>query len=197
MFAPLIAPVSGRAYFTPGSYTTLLAAANTFYAVPFMAGPRGFTPSAVGVNVTTAGVGAGADVRLALYADDGGRPGALIQDFGAITALTSTGAFSVTLSGGAFPLKPLLVPGQVYWLASCFNTAATTMPTVAALDTGVVPQNVAGALGVAAIANLPSSAATAGVAVSGSMTYGAFASTAPTNTVILNGKAPLVGLLHA
>ncbi len=87
--------VPGRVYFLPCSPTTLLVAANTFYAVPFIApkASRGFNQ--MGIRVTTAGAGAGADVRLALYVDADGRPGDLINAFGPITGLTAPGAYGV------------------------------------------------------------------------------------------------------
>lgn len=192
MTLPLL-PVSGRAYFSPGSYSTLLTVAGTLYAVPFVPG-QFIQPSKVGVNVTTAGVGAGADVKLAIYDSVNGRPGNLVADLGAVAALIATGEFSVTLSS---PVKLGLWPGKVYWLASLWGTAATTQPTVAALDTGVVPQDIAAALGVANLGALPSSIATAAVAVSvtGQTYANGFSAVAPAMTAILNGKAPLVGLL--
>lgn len=189
----ILKPVAGRAYFTPGSYSTLLTVANTFYAVPFRA-ERNMFADRIGIRVSTAGAGSSPApaARLAIYADDNGRPGSLIQDFGAMAVGTSTGEIKVDISPSLF-----FWGGPIFWLASVFNAAETTQPTVAALDSGVTPQVNAHALGVVDISVLPISAATAGVAVSGSLTYGAFPATAPTNTVILNGKAPLVGLRAA
>ncbi len=192
----LLPAVSGRAYFTPGAYTTFTVPADTLYATPFRAPPGGLTPTKIGVRVTTAGVGAGADVRFGIYKDAGGRPGELLADFGAVTDLTGTGAYSVDISyGGSVTPRPFMWDNQVYWLASLWNTAATTQPTVAALDSATTPQANAAALGVVALANLPAQAATAGVALSASLAYGALPASAPAMTVILNAKAPLVGLL--
>lgn len=189
-------PVTGRAYFAKGgSYSTLLAVANTMYATPFVTPQFGFTPDQIGVNVTTGGAGTTCDVRLAIYDDVNGRPGNLVLDAGIVTALTSATSFTKTLSAGAQALIPALSPLKTYWLACVFATAGTTMPTVAALDSAVVNQDMVHELGVANVAALPSTVATGAVnGVSASMTYGAFASVAPATTVILNGKCPLVGL---
>lgn len=188
-------PVSGRAYFAKGgSYSTLLAVANTFYATPFVAPPAGFTPDQIGVNVTTAGAGTTTDVRLAIYDDINGRPGNLVLDAGIVTALTSITSFSKTLSAGAQALIPAMSPNKVYWLACVFATSGTTMPTVAALDSAVVNQELAHELGVVSLATMPSTAALSANGVSASMTYAAFPAVAPTVTAILNGKCPLVGL---
>lgn len=188
-------PVSGRTYFAKGgAYSTLLAVANTFYALPFVAPPAGFTPDQIGVNVTTAGAGTTTDVRLAIYDDVNGRPGNLVLDAGVVAALTSIAGFSKTLSAGAQALIPTLQPLKSYWLACVFATSGTTMPTVAALDSAVVNQELAHELGVASMATLPSAVTASPNGVSVAMTYGAFPSVAPTTTTILNGKCPLVGL---
>jgi hypothetical protein len=197
MASHLISAVTGRAYFPKGSYTTFTPVALTLYAVPFVAPMNGLTPSSVGVNVTGAGAGANCDVRIGIYKDAGGRPGDLLCDFGAITALTGTGSNAVTPGyGGALVPRPLLWGGQVYWLASIYNTAATTMPTVAAVDTGVIAQDIAAGLGVAGIASLPSSAATAASSVAlAAQTYGALPATAPAMTAVVNAKAPYFGMI--
>jgi hypothetical protein len=192
----LFKPIAGRAYFTPGSYATKLAAADTAYAVPFVP-PVTFAFDQIGVNVTTAGSGANCDVRLGLYDDDGGRPGKLIQDFGAVADLTGTGSYKVDVVGSEG--KPMLWAGHLYWLVSAFDGAGTTQPTVAALSTSVTPQAVAAGLGVANIAALPSSAATAPIGLSGSHTFGALPEDGGdiTWSVVLNSAVPLVGLRAA
>lgn len=165
----LILPaVTGRAYFAKGSYTTLLAVADKIYATPFIVPKGGITPDRMGVNVTTAGEGANCDVRFGIYKDRNGRPGDLLGDFGAKAGLTSTGEHKVDIVGA---LRPFLWPGQLYWLAVNFDGAATTQPTVAALETSVVPQDIAASLGVADLGALPSSAATAGVGLRADLTY--------------------------
>ncbi|TAJ97162.1 MAG: hypothetical protein EPO10_14565 [Reyranella sp.] len=194
----LLPAIAGRAYFTPGSYTTLLAAADKIYAVPFVAGKGGITPDRIGVNVTTQGAGANCDVRFGIYADRNGRPGTLIGDFGAKTGLTSTGEHKVDIIGA---LRPFLWPGQLYWLAANFDGAASTQPTVAALATSVVPQEIAAYLGVADLASLPSSAATAGVGLRADLTYN-ISNALPdggdlTWAVQLNTAVALVGLRAA
>lgn len=191
-----IPAITGRAYFTPGSYSTKLAAADTAYAVPFVP-PMNFSFDQIGVRVTTAGVGSGADVRLSVYIDNNGRPGKLLNDFGAVTALTSTGAFKVDVVGSSG--RPMLWADQLYWLVSNWNTAATTQPTVAALATAVVPQGVTAGLGTASIATIPSAVTDCAVGLSGSYTYAAAPADGSSITwsVVTNATVPLIGLRAA
>jgi hypothetical protein len=195
----LILPaIAGRAYFAAGSYTTLLAVADKIYATPFVVPKNGITPDRIGVNVTTGGSGANCDVRFGIYRDRNGRPGDLVGDFGAATALTGTGEYKVDIVGA---LRPTLWPDQLYWLVANFDGAGTTQPTVAALATGVVPQEIAAALGVVDLSVLPSSAATAAVGLRGDHTY-TIANALPdggdiTWTPQLNAAVALVGLRAA
>lgn len=194
----LLPAITGRAYFAKGSYTTLLAVADKIYATPFIAPRGGITPDRMGVNVTTGGLGANCDVRFGIYKDRNGRPGDLLGDFGAATALTGTGEYKVDIVGA---LSPFLWPGQLYWLVANFDGAATTQPTVAALATSVVPQDIAASLGVASLAVLPSSAATAAVGLRADHTY-VIADALPdgadlTWTVQLNAAVAMAGLRAA
>lgn len=185
--------VTGRVYFTPCSPLTLLAVANTFYATPFLAPAGGASFDQIGLRVTTAGNGAGADVALAIYADLGGRPGKLINDCGAIVGLTSLAGFQVNLTP---PLR--LQAGVIYWLACVFNVAATTMPTVAAISAALPSQVVGPAFGVAAMGNLPNaSASSTATGVSAAMAFGAFPIMAPTSAPAIGVATPLIGMRAA
>jgi hypothetical protein len=96
--------------------TTAAAAANTLRAVPLLSASQAVLEAA-GVEVTT--LVAGATIRLAVYADDGtGYPGALIQDFGTVSAAT-IGVKLVTALSVAVPA------GTPLWLAYNASAAVT------------------------------------------------------------------------
>lgn len=75
------------------------------------------TIDAVGVDVTTAG-GAGAVVRLGLYADDDGWPGSRLVDFGTV-ASTSTGIRTIAVSQ--------TIDAGVYWVATVGQVSGSTV----------------------------------------------------------------------
>lgn len=187
-------PRSQRVYYpqvvTPG---TLLAAHSTIYALPFMVNSN-FVFDQIGVNVTTAGVGANTEARLGVYADDNGRPGTLLFDSGVITGFDSTGAKVAAL---AQPHTLMIWANQPYWLASLYRQAATTQPTVAAAAAGGQSPFVA-ALGVADIASIPSAAAGLpnGFAIGG-QSWAALPAAFPAGAPSLNAAIPLVGLRAA
>ena len=103
--------------------TTLAVAANILYAIPFFV-PVTATYTTIAIEVTT--LKAGSNIRLGIYRDSGGVPGALVLDAG-------------TVSGGAVALVSIVIaqsltPGW-YWLAGL----ASDTPTVRA-------SNISGAL---------------------------------------------------
>lgn len=189
-----LAPVVGRVYHAPGSYLTLLAAADTAYAVPFMVPRRGMNFDQIGVRVTTAGEGANCDVRIGIYHSDGaGRPGKLLQDFGVISALISAAAFKVDITGGFE--RPMLWGGHQYWLVAAFDGAATTQPTVAAIGAAAAPQELSAQLGAATIAALPSAATAGMVGLTAPHTFAALPEYGSSLTWTAVATAmPLVGL---
>lgn len=178
--------VSGRVYFPACSPTTLHVTADTFYAHPFVVPPgaRGFDQ--IGLRVTTAGEGAGADVRLAIYKDANGRPGPLLNGFDPVTGLIATGAATLTMTP---PLT--LLAGQLLWLACVFNTAAVTMPSVAAIN---VAYEWGAAIGAGSFAALPTSTSGLPTGVSAALAYGAVPEMAPAVTPVVGAAVPLVGL---
>jgi len=181
--------VSGRVYFPPCSPTTLLVSPDRFYAHPFIVPPgaRGFDQ--IGLRVTTAGAGAGADVRLAIYMDANGRPGRLLNGFDPVTGLIATGAAASAMT----PTLTLLA-GQLLWLACVFNTAATTMPTVAAINSA---RRFGSQIGAASLAELPTSEGAVATGVSSALTYGAFPEMAPSVSPVVGAAVPLMGLRAA
>jgi hypothetical protein len=167
-----LAPVVGRVYHAVGSYLTLLAVADTAYAVPFVPPRQGLTFDQIGVRVSTAGSGANCDVRFAIYHDDGkGRPGKLLADYGAATGLTTEAAHVVALTGTLD--RPMLWGGHPYWIVALFDGAATTQPTVAAIGAAAVPQMLGNQMGSATIAALPIVATTGVTGLTGPSTYAA------------------------
>jgi hypothetical protein len=181
--------VSGRVYFPPCSPTTLLVTADTFYAHPFIVPPgaRGFDQ--IGLRVTTAGEGAGADVRLAIYKDANGSPGRRLNGFDPVTGLVETGAAFSTMT------PPLgLMAGRLLWLACVFDSAEVTMPTVAAHGTS---RRSASGFGSASFSELPTSDEYVPSGVSAAMAYGAFPEFAPEATPVVGAAVPLMGLRAA
>jgi len=181
--------VPGRVYFPPCSPTTLLAAPDTFYAHPFVVPPgaRGFDQ--IGLRVTTAGEGAGADVCLAIYKDANGAPGRLLNGFDPVTGLVEAGAATSTMT------PPLgLLAGRLLWLARVFSAAGATMPTVAAVGSS---RRSGSEFGAASFAELPTSDDHVPSGVSAAMAYGAFPEFAPEVVPVVGAAVPLVGLRAA
>lgn len=95
------------------------ATANRLYVVP-VAVPYDLTAVALSVRVTT---GASGNVRLGIYADNQGQPGALVVDAGTLST-TTAGLLELTLS------QPL--SAGLYWLAAAFNAAPAVNMAVSA-----------------------------------------------------------------
>lgn len=114
----------GRYYFVPPSLTITTSNAlqnGTIRLVPFMI-PHQITITKIGSEITGAGE-AGSVLRLGVYSDNDGRPGALLVDAGTIDG-TSTTVQEVTLAA------PLTLGPAWYWAASVVQLAPTTQPTV-------------------------------------------------------------------
>lgn len=116
--------VSGNYYFTSGQSATTTAsmgANNVLKVVPWRV-PSAVTLSKIGCEVTTAGE-AGSKVRLGIYADASGVPGALVVDGGQINGDSNTvqeATINVSLDPG------------LYWIGAAAQSAPTTRPTVRA-----------------------------------------------------------------
>src|SRR3972149_8293306 len=95
-FSPQIPHASGRFYGYPAQTdaTTFTVVLNTLYATPFCA-PTPVTYTSIVIEVTT--LAAGASMRLGIYRDNGGVPGALGLDGGTVSVGT-TGAKSISIS---------------------------------------------------------------------------------------------------
>lgn len=112
--------VSGQWYGPSGGTVSTATRPNGFMTcIPFRV-DRTLAITAMGIEVTGTPGNAGAVLRLGIYADNNGQPGALSLDAGTVTAdtaATKTVAASFTFA-----------PGW-WWLAACAQNAATTQPT--------------------------------------------------------------------
>lgn len=86
--------------------------------VPYLIG-KACTLNGIGINITVAGE-AGSVVRLGLYTDLDGEPGALVSDFGTVIG-TGTGAVPKVISQA-------VVPGW-YWTSVVPQVCPVTPPT--------------------------------------------------------------------
>lgn len=119
-FWPTLA--GGRYYNTSiasGSLATLAVASGTLYAAPIYISEQ-VTLSLIGIEVTSFAAG---NVRLGIYYDSAGAPGALLQDSGEVGTGTPNAFKSVVTSQ--------VVPVGLWWLAAVFDAT----PTVRALTT--------------------------------------------------------------
>ncbi len=177
--------VTGRFYGVPLGCTpvAVLTVTATLYAYPVYI-PSEVTISTFNIGVTTGQTGGAAHVGI--YADDGGYPGDLIYDSGAISGLTST--IVVTKTGVATTLN-----AGVYWIASIF-TASGTFPSVTG-STANYSLGLNSLLGsdTAAHALATSGEAATGISVAG--TYGALPATFTAGaTLTLNAATPIIAL---
>lgn len=116
-----IVRASGDWFFPLGEAapTTMGPVVEQLYTIPWAA-DSSFTLNAMQVDIT-AGV-ALASVGMGLYADNGGRPGALILDAGTVPG-TATGPQVAT----GFATPPSIVAATVYWLAVVAHGAGPTL----------------------------------------------------------------------
>lgn len=127
LFGP---PMSSGRWYLPFDHAGLTTAAvstnSRLYAIPICFG-KACTINGVAVDITAAGE-SGSLVRLGLYADNGGVPGALVSDFGTVAA----NAIAVPT------LTPsLAVAAGFYWQAVVAQSAPTTRPTCRVIQQGV------------------------------------------------------------
>jgi hypothetical protein len=114
---------TGRAHGIAGSRANILLAADTMRAVPFVT-TMGTYIDAIGIDIQTAG-GAGSNVKLAVYSDDGnGYPAAILS--GTTSAELDTS--STGLKRTAFT-PTFLAPNTLYWIV--VHTDATATPPTA------------------------------------------------------------------
>lgn len=124
---------SGDWFFPYGAWvsSTMTPGADQVYAQPWLA-DSSFTLAAIQLDVTAGQ--AGTTVGLGLYADNGGRPGALVIDGGTVSGAAIAQPVAILTPA------PAIVAGTVYWLAVCAHGA--TPPTVRSCGTNSVTQPV-------------------------------------------------------
>jgi hypothetical protein len=184
--APVLPMVKGQ-FYGPVSATlaSVLTVLGTLYAYPIYV-PNPITVKSLCLSVATGQTGGAAHVGL--YADNGGQPGALVYDSGAITGLTSTAVVTDTISSG----NPTLTPGW-YWVATIF-TAGSTMPSVEGISATYTALASMIGFDTAAHALATSGEAPTGISVTG-QTYGALPATFPSgSTITLNAGTPAVSI---
>lgn len=122
-------PLASATYYYPVSQVSQGVSAGlgvgTLRLAPFVA-PASFTVVRLGMTVTAAG-DATAVFRPGIYADNGGKPGALVVDGGAV-ACNAIAVNEVTVS------VPLTA-GSLYWIGGVL-TVAVTQPTIETISTG-------------------------------------------------------------
>jgi hypothetical protein len=118
-FANSPIPISGRYVYTGyGATSTVVPTLSQTRYTPFAVWD-GFTATSIAVEVTT--LQATSVVRLGLWADDGaGLPGALITDFGTVSA-AGAGVVSISPGGGI-----ALADRTLYWLSATVQVAGGT-----------------------------------------------------------------------
>ncbi|WP_263353373.1 hypothetical protein [Acidicapsa acidisoli] len=184
--APVLPMVKGQVYSPQGAtLASVLTVLGTLYAYPIYI-PNPITIKSLGIGVGTGQTGGAAHVGI--YADNGGQPGALVYDSGAIAGLTSTTTVVDTISSS----NPTLTPGW-YWVATIF-TASSTMPSVDGISATYT--GLASMIGydTHAHALATSGEAATGISVTG-QTYGALPATFPSgSTLTLNATTPAVSI---
>jgi len=105
--------VTGRFYCCPLSTntTTLVVTQDVLYASPLWVRAP-VTITAISIEATA---GAGNNVRLGIYRDSAGQPGALVIDAGATV---------IGIGSNSIAISTLLAPG-LYWLACVLNGGST------------------------------------------------------------------------
>lgn len=120
---PLLQALSSGTYFSPFMDTATSATqGNGSLRVGPWFNPQPITLSAIGVDVTAAG-DSGCKIRVGIYADNKGYPGALILDAGQLAA-DAIGTPIPALGSN------LVLPRGWYWIGGAVQLVTTTQPTV-------------------------------------------------------------------
>ncbi|MEU8334805.1 hypothetical protein [Micromonospora tulbaghiae] len=174
-------------YYTAGRYYTVPASGKATATIPNGDGALACTPfyvgqvrafDRIGIEITTAA--ASTNVRLGIYADNGGGlPGALVLDAGTVDAST-TGAKELTISTG-------LLAAGLYWVAAVPQGGSPTFRALA---------GAAWQIGVTSLAAVTSSVVYGGGSTVAAAVPGALPSTFPTiNNFLVN--PPVIALRAA
>ncbi len=176
-------PQAGRWYGPACPVASATPVQGALTAVPYAVGANLVTVTALGALVTTAGAGGGL-LRLGVYADAGGLPGALLLDAGTV-ATDAAGEVSLAAS---LPLSR----GTV-WLAAVLQAAGSAAPALSCVagGTGALAQSLLGGASPRAVMG---QAATLGVLAAGTLAAGALPATFPAPGFVTAGAVPCVAL---
>ena len=174
---------AGRWYGPACAVTAATPALGAVTAVPYAVTAGLVTLTALGVLVATAGAG-GSLVRLGVYADANGLPGALLLDAGTV---------STDLAGEVTATATLPLTRGLYWLVAALQAAGTSAPALScvAAGTGVMAQ---GQLGGASPRAVMGQSATLGVLAAGTLSGTALAAAFPTPGFVTSGAVPYVAV---
>ncbi|MGI3779077.1 MAG: glycosyl hydrolase family 28-related protein [Janthinobacterium lividum] len=170
---------AGRWYGPACAVAPAVPAAGALSALPFGVSASLVQVTALGVLVTAAGAG-GSSLRLGVYADLAGQPGALLADAG-VVATDTAGELVAAVSGVG-------LSRGTYWLAALLQSAGTAAPTLScvASGTGALAQTqlggaspgavmgrgaTLGVLAAATVGTLPAAFPAAGYVTSGAVPY--------------------------
>ncbi len=181
---PQVQAQAGRWYGPACAVAPAAPAAGALSALPFAVGASLVQATALGVLVTGAGAG-GSSLRLGVYADASGQPGALLADAGAV-ATDSAGEVVAALTGVA-------LSRGTYWLAALLQSAGTAAPALScvAAGTGALAQTqLGGASPGAVMGRVPA----LGMLATASVATGALPAAFPAAGYVTTGAVPYVAV---
>ena len=165
--------VAGRFYQAPlraGTAGTFVATANRLYATLTYIGTK-HSFDRIGLNCT---VTASGNVRMGIYSNSGGQPGALVLDAGAMALATGDNVITINQA----------LPPGFYWLGCVFDQASTLSSCASTTQANTITM-----VGVAAITDNASQ-------IYGAHTYGALPDPFPT-VVYVSGTGSIIMALRA
>jgi hypothetical protein len=117
----ILDPVSGVYYRTPtnnitSSGTANVASTNVTYYTPIQFS-QSVTLDRIAINTNFTGFSGTASVRLGIFANTNGKPGALILDAGTVAPIATATSYAITISQA--------LSAGIYWVAMNTITAAT------------------------------------------------------------------------
>ncbi len=174
---------AGRWYGPACPVAPATPAAGALSAVPYACTASLVSLTALGVLVTTAGAG-GSLIRLGVYADAGGLPGALLLDAGTVAGDTV---------GEQVVATTLALTRGTYWLGALLQAPGSTAPVLSCVagGTGAMAQSHLGGASPKAVMGV---SATLGVLSAGTLAVTALPATFPAPGFVTTGAVPYVAL---
>jgi len=176
---------AGRWYGPACAVAPALPVAGALSALPFGVSASLVQVTALGVLVTGAGAG-GSSLRLGVYADAAGQPGALLADAG-VVATDAAGEVVASVPAG------VSLSRGTYWLAAQLQSAGTAAPTLSCVagGTGALAQT---QLGGASPGAVMGRVATLGVLASAAVAAGPLLVAFPAVGYVTAGAVPYVAV---